>query len=272
MSIYVKKILYCIIVAAVCYLAAKVSKWLITKAFSAKNKIVIKNPRKAETIKSVTSNVLKVGIYVVAIFIILDVLDVPDTSTAAISGSIAVAIGLGAQNLVSDVLAGIFVLVEEQFNVGDIIEISGCTGTVEKVTMRTTVLRGFDGTVYIVPNGSITTITNKCKDYMNAAVDVGIDYEEDADRVIEILKDEMSIAFKEIEGLLEEPDVLGVVSMDSWAVTIRVVAKCEIKLNYPIERDLRLRIKRRMMAENVSVPLLRRTISLTNEEKGEQRV
>lgn len=272
MNIYVKKILYCIIVMIVCYLAAKISKWLISKVFSTKNKIVIKNPRKAETIKSVTSSVFKVGIYVIAIFMILDELNVPSTSIAAVSGSIAVAIGLGAQNLVSDVLAGIFVLIEEQFNVGDIIEISGCTGTVEKVTMRTTVLRGFDGTVYIVPNGSITTITNKCKDYMNAAVDIGIDYEEDTDRVIEILKDEMSSAFKEIKGLLEEPDVLGVVSIDNWTVTIRVVAKCEVKLNYPIEREIRLRIKRRFTAENISVPLLRRTINLTNEKQGEQSI
>lgn len=259
--------IYCVFVAVIAYIAAKMSKWLTSKIFSSKNKIVLKNPSKAGTIKSVTSNVLKVAIYFIAIFTILNKIGVSGDALVAVSGSIAVAIGLGAQNLVSDVLAGIFVIVEEQFNVGDIVEIAGCTGAVEKVTMRTTTIRGIDGTVYIVPNGSITTITNKCKDYMNALVDVGIAYEEDIDHVIEVLKDEMSIVFKEVKGLLAEPEVLGIVGLDDSAVTIRILAKCEIKLNYSIEREIRLYIKRRLDKENISIPFPQRTVHLINEKQ-----
>lgn len=268
MDTILKKAIYCIIVAVICYLAARISRWLTSKIFSAKNKIVLKNPSKAETLRSITSNLLKVAIYFIAILTILNEI-VPTVSLAAVSGSIAVAIGLGAQDLVADVLSGIFVVVEEQFNVGDIVEISGCTGTVEKVTMRTTTLRGFDGTVYIVPNGSITTITNKCKDFMNASVDVGVDYDEDIDHVLDVLKDEMEKVYKEVNGLLEEPVILGIVGLDDSAVTIRVVAKCEIKLNYPVEREMRLRIKRRFVAENISIPFPQRTVHIINEKQGE---
>lgn len=269
MNVFLKKAIFCVAVALICYLAARISKWLTSKIFSAKNKIVVKNPKKAETLKSVTANVLKVAIYFIAILTILNELGVSPTSLAAVSGSIAVAIGLGAQNLVSDVLAGIFILMEEQYHVGDIVEISGCTGTVERVTMRTTSLRGVDGTVYIVPNGSITTVTNKCKEFMNAMVDIGIDYEEDVDHVIEVLKDEMAIVFKEVKGLKTEPEVLGIVGLDDSAVTIRIVAKCEIKQNYPVEREIRLHIKRRFAVENISIPFPHRTIHLINKKQGE---
>jgi len=266
MDIIMNNAIYCAIVAVVAYLAARLSKWLTSKIFSSKNKIVIKNPGKAETLKSVTSYVFKVAIYFVAIYTILDKIGVSDTSLAAVSGSIAVAVGLGAQNLVADVLAGIFVVVEDQFNVGDIVEIAGCTGTVERVTMRSTTLRGFDGTVYIVPNGSISTITNKCKDFMNASVDVGVDYEEDIDHVLEILKDEMAKVYQEVAGLLEEPVILGIVGLDDSAVKIRIVAKCEVKLNYPVEREMRLRIKKRFVAENISIPFPQRTVHVINEK------
>ena len=187
-----------------------------------------------------------------------------DASLAAVSGSVAVAIGLGAQNVVSDIIAGIFILVEEQFNVGDIVEINGCTGTVESVTMRTTRLRDVDGTVYIVPNGTISTVVNKCKDFINAVVDVGISYEDDADNAIEVLKDEMAKAYAESDGMLEEPNVLGITGLDDSAVTIRIVVKCRVKENYKVERDLRLRIKKRFDAEGITIPYPQRTVRIIN--------
>lgn len=269
MNIYLKKAIFCTAVAVIAYIAAKVSRRLMTLLFSISKNTVIKNPRKADTLKSITASLFKAAIFFVAILTILNELGVSPTSLAAISGSIAVAIGLGAQNLVADVIAGIFILIEEQFHVGDIVTVSGCTGTVERVTMRSTTLRGVDGTVYIVPNGSISTVTNKCKDFMNAMVDIGIDYEEDVDRVIEVLKNEMSIVYKEVQGLKSEPEVLGIVGLDDSAVTIRIVAKCEVKLNYPIEREIRLRIKRRFDAENISIPFPHRTVHLINEKQGE---
>ena len=141
------------------------------------------------------------------------------------------------------------------------------TGTVENVTIRTTRLRDIDGTVYIVPNGTISTITNKCRDFMNAMVDVGVAYEEDAEHVIEVLKDEMNIAGSEVKGLQDIPNVLGIVGLDDSAVTIRIVAKCDIKENYGVERELRLRIKKRFDAEGISIPYPQRTVHLVSQEE-----
>ena len=267
MNIYLRKAIYCIVVAIICYMATRISKWLTEKIFS-KNSIIVKNPRRAGTFKSVVANMLKIAIYFVAIITILTELGVSTASLAAVSGSIAVAIGLGAQNLVSDMISGAFILLEEQFQVGDIITIAGCTGTVESVTMRCTRLRDIDGTVYIVPNGAISTITNKCKEFINAIVDVGIDYDEDVDHVIDVLKDEMKVVFSEVKGLKEEPEVLGIVGLDDSAVTIRIIAKCDIKQNLPIEREIRIHIKRRFAKENISIPFPQRTLHIINE-KGE---
>ncbi|MCD8035844.1 MAG: mechanosensitive ion channel family protein [Clostridiales bacterium] len=262
MMTIVWKLVYCVVLIVICYFAAKISKLVINKVFTTKkfSGAVVKNPSKAKTLKSITTSVITVAIYFIAVISILSQLGVSTTSLAAVSGSIAVAIGLGAQNVASDIIAGIFILVEEQFNVGDIVTIDGCTGTVESVSIRTTRLRDVDGTVYIVPNGNITTITNKCKEFINAIVDVGVAYEEDVDHVIEVLKDEMEKAAPEVNGLLETPEVLGIVGLDESAVTIRISAKCRVKENYGVERELRLRIKKRFAAENITIPYPQRTV------------
>ena len=258
------KIAYCIIVAAICYAVAKVSRKITDKIFALSKNSVIKNEAKAKTLKTVTNSVIKFAIYFIGVLSILYQLGVPSASLAAVSGSIAVAIGLGAQNTVSDIIAGIFILVEEQFHVGDIITVNGCTGTVESVTMRTTRLRDADGTVYIIPNGSISMVTNKCKEYINAVVDVGISYEDDVDKAIEVLKDEMKKAHEEVSGMLEEPNVLGITGLNDSAVTIRIVTKCETKENYRVERELRLRIKKRFDAEGITIPYPQRTVHVIN--------
>lgn len=261
------KIIYFAVIIVICYFAGRISKKITDLIFSNRLKNVINNEAKVKTLKTVTTSVFKFGIYLVAVLSVLVQLGVSPTALTAISGSIAVAIGLGAQNVVSDIIAGIFILVEDQFRVGDIVTINGCTGTVENVTIRTTRLRDIDGTVYIVPNGTISTITNKCRDFMNAMVDVGVAYEEDAEHVIEVLKDEMNIAGSEVKGLQDIPNVLGIVRLDDSSVTIRIVAKCDVKENYGVERELRLRIKKRFDAEGISIPYPQRTVHLVSQEE-----
>ena len=262
------KIIYFAVIIVVCYFAARVSKKITDLIFSKKVKLVINNEAKVKTLKTVTSSVFKFLIYLIAVLSILKQLGVSTAALAAVSGSIAVAIGLGAQNVVSDIIAGIFILIEDQFRVGDIVIINGCTGTVENVTIRTTRLRDVDGTVYIVPNGTISAVTNKCREFMNAMVDVGVAYEEDVDHVIQVLEEEMRMAGDEEKGLQEEPKVLGITGLDDSAVTIRIVAKCDVKENYSVERELRLRIKKRFDSEGISIPYPQRTVHLVTREEN----
>ena len=267
MNDMLEKIFYCVVIAIIGFVLAKISKWLIVKLFNSRKSPAIKSAAKAETLKSVAVGAISALIYILAVLTILYELKVPMTSIAAVSGSIAVAVGLGAQNLISDIIAGTFILFENQFNVGDIVTLNECTGTVEKMTLRTTRVRNSDGTVYVIPNGSIVVVTNKCKEFMNASVDIRVGPEEDIDRVLEILEEEMDLAFEEVEGLFDRPNVLGISDFSEIAVVVKIVAKCEVKANYSVERELRLRIKRRFTKEDINIPYSQRKVYFVNSEE-----
>ncbi len=249
------KIFYCFVVLIVCLFLVQLSRKAVKKFLmkqAANNKMPV-DERKANTVYSIVSSIIKYLLYFIAFCTILTQLGVEKSSLIAIAGAGSVAIGLGAQNVIQDMLDGFFILFEDHFGIGDIVEIQGKTGTVEAITMRTTKIRDGNGAVHIFPNGSIGTITNYCKDYINAIVDVGIAYEQDIQQAIDVLQNEMD-NIKEIPQILETPQVLGVVDLGDSAVTIRIVAKCEVKQNLAVERMLRLRIKNRLDKENISIP------------------
>ncbi len=262
------KLFYCFVVLIVCLflvqLSRKTVKHFLMKQ-AASNKMPV-DERKANTVYSIMSSIIKYLLYFIAICTILVELGVKESSLIAIAGAGSVAIGLGAQNVIQDTLDGFFILFEDHFGVGDIVEIQGKTGTVEAITMRTTKIRDASGAVHIFPNGSIGTITNYCKEYINAIVDINVAYKEDLENVIAILKDEMEKT-KEIEYILEMPQIVGVVALDDSAVTIRIVAKCSVKQNWTVERELRLRVKNRLEKENIEIPFPQRSIHIIQGER-----
>ncbi len=262
------KLFYCFVVLIVCLflvqLSRKTVKHFLMKQ-AASNKMPV-DERKANTVYSIMSSIIKYLLYFIAICTILVELGVKESSLIAIAGAGSVAIGLGAQNVIQDMLDGFFILFEDHFGVGDIVEIQGKTGTVEAITMRTTKIRDASGAVHIFPNGSIGTITNYCKEYINAIVDINVAYKEDLENVIAILKDEMEKT-KEIEYILEMPQIVGVVALDDSAVTIRIVAKCSVKQNWTVERELRLRVKNRLEKENIEIPFPQRSIHIIQGER-----
>ena len=197
----------------------------------AQNSKVPVDERKANTVYSIVSSVIKYLLYFIAICTILVQLGVEKSSLIAIAGAGSVAIGLGAQNVIQDTLDGFFILFEDHFGVGDIVTIQGQTGTVEAITMRTTKIRDFNGAVHIIPNGSIGVITNYCKEYMNAIVEIDVGYEENIEEVLAVLKNEMEQT-ENVSGLLQTPEVLGVVGLNESAVRIRIVGKCQVKKNW----------------------------------------
>lgn len=223
--------------------------------------------RKANTLSSVTSSILKYAVYFIGVFSILRQLGISESSLVVIASAGSVAIGLGAQSIATDMMSGFFILFEDNYAVGDIVTIQGITGTVESVTLRSTKLRDAQGCVHIIPNGSVGTVTNLCRDYINAVVTVGIAYGESIDRAIDVLTDEMQKA-SDMENLLETPTVAGVVGLDDSAVTIKVVAKCKIKTNPAVEAELRRRIKNRFDKEGIDIPFPQRTIHIVQEKEA----
>ena len=202
------------------------------------------NPRKAKTINTMCFSLIKYVIYFIAACQILVTFGVSITSIVAIGGAVSVAIGLGAQDLIHDVLTGLFLLMEDQIGIGDFISVEGCSGKVESIGIRTTSIRSTDGNLYIVPNGQIKIVTNMSKGFNRAVVDIGVAYEEDVDRVIRVLEKDMKDVFdnEKIEGLLKVPDVLGIVELGDSSVTIRISADCAVGENWAIERQIRKHI------------------------------
>lgn len=255
------KIGLCILIAVIATIISKIIRKVVEKSIRANKKI---SERKANTLATVTSSIIK---YLIDFFIICEILTIFGVSIASIitvAGVGGVAIGFGAQSLVQDIITGIFILMEDQFGVGDVITIENHTGTVEAIGIRTTRVRSADGNLYIIPNGQVKIITNMSKGFNRAVVDVGIAYEESIDRAISVMQDELDIVYanNKIEGLLDAPKVLGVVNLGENSVDIRISADSMVGENWQIEREIRKFIKNRLDKEGISIPYPQRVVHI----------
>lgn len=179
------------------------------------------------------------------------------TDITTLIGSFAVigiALSLGAQSLVKDYIAGFFILFENQFVVGDSIEAAGKAGIVEKLTLRTVRLRDMEGTVHVIPNGLITTLSNKTRGWSRAVVDVGVSYDNDIDRVIALLDQEAKAFYGDAgwTGRFDAPpEVLGVESFGDNGVTIRVLLRTKPGVQSEVAREFRRRVMIRLERDGI---------------------
>lgn len=181
----------------------------------------------------------------------------------AAGGILGLAVSFGAQSLVKDIIAGFFILFENQFGIGDVIEAAGKSGTVERMTLRVTMLRDLRGVVHVVPNGQITTVSNLTRSWSRAVVEVGVDYGTDLDRALAVFRDELARfqadpAWKSrLEGVSE---VLGVEQLGDHGVQIRTVIRTTPGSQWEVEREFRRRIKNRLDREDIDIPFPQRTV------------
>lgn len=263
------KILQILFTLFLCWVLIKLSSKLINKVLEAQvqRKKMAMSERKASTLSTVAGSILKYVIYFIGLVSVLKQLGVPTESLLVIASAGSVAIGLGAQGIAGDMMEGFFILFEDHYAVGDIVTIQGITGTVESVTLRSTTLRDPFGSVHIIPNGSIGTVTNNCREFINAVVTVGIAYGESIDHAIAVLNDEMAKT-TDITDIMETPAVAGVVGLDDSAVTLKVVAKCKVKTALGVEAELRRRIKNRFDQEGIEIPFPQRTIHIVQQKEA----
>ncbi len=202
--------------------------------------------KRTETISNVLHSTGVVLILGIASLMILTEFGVPVGPVLASVGVASIALGLGAQTLVKDILNGFFFLVENQYAVGDVIEVNGVAGAVEELSLRITAVRDLNGTLHIIPNGEIRQVANKTRDWSRAVVDVGITYDEDVDSAIQTLQ-EIGAAMEENEevkgGLLETAVVTGIEGLDDWAVRLRIMVKTEPGQHWQIQRYMRRQIR-----------------------------
>ncbi|MDN5795298.1 MAG: mechanosensitive ion channel family protein [Intrasporangium sp.] len=201
---------------------------------------------RARTMGAVLRSVITIVVGTIALLTILAVVGIPLGPMLASAGIGGVALGFGAQSLVKDFLSGIFMIVEDQYGVGDVIDTGEVVGTVEDVSLRVTRLRDAHGVAWYVRNGEIIRIGNKSQGWSTALVDVPIAYDEDVERAQSIIRD-VAAAMAQDEtwkpALLEPPQVPGVESIGGGAITVRVTAKCAAEQHFGVQRELRERIK-----------------------------
>ncbi len=185
------------------------------------------------------------------------------TPLLASAGVFGLAVSLGAQSLITDLIAGLVILAENQYNVGDVVEVGGVAGTVERLTLRATYLRSVEGSLHIVPNGEVRVVSNQTKDWSQALVEVGVAYEEDLDHVLGVLRqvaDGMAADPAYAPRLLGPPQVVGPVSLGDWAVTVRVMVRTRPGQHWEVARELRKRILDVCKREGISLPYPRQEL------------
>jgi small conductance mechanosensitive channel len=254
----------CIFIFIIGLFVIKLIQKAIKKSFAAGGRL---NPAKSATMSTVCCSVAKYIVYFLMLCYLLSVWGVDPTSLLALGGLASVAVGLGAQSIIQDILTGAFILVEDQFSVGDVVKIEGYSGTVESVGMRTTRIRSADGDLYIIPNGQIKIITNMSKGFNRAVVDVGISYDENIDRVINLLTAELEKIYNNqlITGIIDCPQVLGVEQLADSSVIIRIRADCSVGENWNVERQLRRLIKNALDREGIEIPFPQQVVHISDK-------
>lgn len=222
--------------------------------------------QRANAIGSLLTSVISVTIWAVAVLTILPLLGIDIAPLLASAGVIGVALGFGAQTLVKDYLSGIFMIVEDQFGVGDVIDVGNVVGTVEEVALRYTRLRDLSGVVWYVRNGEILRVGNRSQGWTLAIVDIPVAYSENIDRVRELV-DLVGVDMDEDPAyddmLLSPPKFVGVESVSGEAVVIRIVAKAVPEKQVPLVRAIRERVKTAFDRAGITIPIVVRGITTT---------
>ena len=223
--------------------------------------------RRGQTISQLLRSVGRVVVFAVALLLTFNVfIDIGPILAGA--GILGLAVSFGAQSLVKDVISGFFILFENQFAIGDVIEVAGKSGVVEKMTLRVVVLRDGEGIMHVVPNSEIKVVSNKTRGWSRAVVDVGVPYDESVDRALEVLRDEAAqfSTDKSWGSQLDGPvEVLGVESLSDSAVVLRTMIRTQPGSQWTVAREFRRRIKNRFDQEKLEIPFPQRRVHVRVE-------
>jgi small-conductance mechanosensitive channel len=215
--------------------------------------------QRAEAIGTLLRSVITATVVIIALMLILPILGIDVAPLLASAGVLGVALGFGAQSLVKDYLSGIFLVFEDQYGVGDMVDLGDAVGVVEDVTLRITRLRDLSGVVWYVRNGEILRVANQSQGWVLAAVDIPVAYDENLDRVrecVEAVATDMYGDPQYDDMLLGKPSYAGVESVSGEAVFIKVIAKAAPEKQIPLTRAIRARVKESFDRAGVRVPVV----------------
>ena len=236
-----------------CHLIDKLFRNRITITLSKSDAVALEEKR-LQTLSKLFKSIVSYVLYFIAIITCLDMIGFSVTTIIAGAGVVSLAVAFGAQSIVQDLMSGIFIVLENQYAVGEYVQIDAVTGTVKEIGMKTTKVETVDGHLMIIANGSIGKVVNYSRAAQRGYVDVGIAYEEDLERAIEVMEqacDKITQQYK--EDLEELPNVVGAIALADSSVTVRATFTAWHWKQLPIERALRKEIKAALDAEQIEI-------------------
>jgi moderate conductance mechanosensitive channel len=241
----------------------------VPSALQATQETSLRGEQRIEALTGVLRSIATFTVWLIAAFMILGELGVNLAPLLAGAGVIGIALGFGSQSLVRDFLSGIFILVEDQYGVGDIVSLDEQTeGVVELVSLRTTRLRSVDGTVWHVPNGEIRRVGNMSQHWSRSLLDLEVAYDTDIELAKGVVKRVADGLWKEDDSILEEPQMWGVEALGASGIVLRLVVKTTPSEQWRISRELRERIKRAFDEEGIEIPFPQQAIWYRQAEAG----
>ncbi len=213
--------------------------------------------QRLETLSGVAMVIVIVAVWSVVILTIMGVWGIPMAPFLAVGTTIGIAVGFGAQDVVRDVIAGFLILLEDQYSVGDVVTIADVSGSVEKIRLRTTVLRDLDGNVHHVPNGQIRVASNMTSTFARYVADIAISYDADIDIAMEVITDTATTMAGEprwVDVFLKEPEMLGVNELGDSAVKIRLLLTVATEQRWAVKREFLKRVKINLDNAGIEIP------------------
>jgi small-conductance mechanosensitive channel len=229
--------------------------------------------RRGKTISQLLRSVGRIAVVVIALLLTFNVfIDIGPILAGA--GILGLAVSFGAQSLVKDVISGFFILFENQFAIGDVVEAAGKSGVVERMTLRVVVLRDLKGVMHVIPNSEIKVVSNMTRGWSRAVVDVGVGYDEDVDRALAVVRDEAELFSTDkawaaqLDGPLEVP---GIESLGDSAMVIRTLIKTQPGSQWNAAREFRRRLKIRFDREQIEIPFPQRKVHVHVDDATSDR-
>lgn len=256
-KLLIKEIYLPIIYITIGYILYKFILWIINLALSKKQHNLNKNSynyKKIETFKNLLKNILKILVLLFIVLSILPVYDVDVSSLLAGLGIVSAVFALAFQDILKDLIGGVSIILEDQFALGDIIEIGGFKGEVIEMGLKTTRIQHYEGKVKIIANRNITDVINYSCSYSLAIVDVAISYEDNIEKVEKVLQELANELSQELTKLKDKIEVLGIQSIDSSSIKYRMTVKTATQENFRIEREIKKAIKLRFDKKGIKIP------------------
>ncbi len=263
------------LIIIIAFLLDRVLQRIVARAIRASVRPDLNTPPEAEkkredTLIRIFSGALNILITVVAFMMILQEAGIEIGPLIAGAGIVGLAVGFGGQYLIRDIITGLFLMLENQYRIGDVVDIEGLSGAVEDISLRKTTLRNLDGTVHHIPHGSITKVSNLSKDFARVNIDVGVGYSTDIDNLIRVINEtgrELAADPAFSDSIISPPQFLRVNEFADSAIMVKILGDTKPLKQWEIAGEFRKRLKAAFDREGIEIPFPQTVIHRASEQK-----